>query len=261
MKKIAFIRTGGQTGVDRAALDFARKNKLPFLGWCPKNGWAEDMPTAPGIRALFPELQETPSDDVAQRTRWNVRDSHATLIINPRTSASSDGTSVTVKAAKEMCRPLLEVWDEKSAPEVVAWLMTLGNELTLNVAGPRASECPDAYKIAKRILGSMVRLLKDIERRESTVIIKDDTNEGDGDKEEIDPKLVEALKVVIKEGKASISLIQHKCAIGYCHAGRIIEMMEHMGYVTPFENIAKARAVLITKADFIAQYGEWDSKQ
>ncbi len=260
MKKIAFIRTGGQTGVDRAALDFAKENKLPILGWCPKNGWAEDMPTAPGIRALFPELQETPSDDVAQRTRWNVRDSHATLIINPRTSASSDGTSVTVKAAKEMRRPLLEVWDEKSAPEVVAWLMTFGNELTLNVAGPRASECPEAYKMAKRILEGMVSSLKEIEGREGTVIIRDDTNEEEGDKVEIDPKFVEALKVVIKEGKASISLIQRKCAIGYNHAGRIIEMMERMGYVTPFERTVTARGVLITQADFIAKYGEWDSK-
>ena len=43
------IRTGGQTGVDRAAMDTARKYGIPLCGWCPKNGWAEDCPEAPGI--------------------------------------------------------------------------------------------------------------------------------------------------------------------------------------------------------------------
>ena len=261
MKKIAFIRTGGQTGVDRAALDFAEKNGLPILGWCPKKGWAEDMPTAPGIRARFPELQETPSDDVAQRTRWNVRDSHATLIIRPDSAASSDGTSVTAEAAKEMRRPLLEVRDETSAPEVAAWLMTLGNELILNVAGPRESECPEAYRMTGKILEDTVRLLKEIEGKEGALITGYVPTPKEGENEAYDPAFLRALKVVIKEGKASISLIQRRCTIGYSHAGKIIETMERMGYVTPFENTAKSRAVLITKEDFIAKYGDWDRKQ
>ena len=133
MNKIAFIRTGGQTGVDRAALDIARKYNIPILGWCPKDGWAEDMPEAPGIRAAFPELKETPSSDVAQRTQWNVRDSHATLIINPRLSKYSKGTSVTEQTAKEYGRPYLEVRSGKNAPEVIGWLNALGYELTLNI--------------------------------------------------------------------------------------------------------------------------------
>lgn len=150
--KIAFIRTGGQTGVDRASLDIARKYALGIVGWCPKNGWAEDLPSAPGIRALFPELKETPSEDVSQRTRWNVRDSHATLIINPRLSDFSSGTSTTEQAAIEMKRPYLEIRRERDAEQIIAWLDGLGNELTLNVAGPRASECPEAYEKAFRIL-------------------------------------------------------------------------------------------------------------
>lgn len=156
MNKIAYIRSGGQTGVDRAALDTARKFNIPIVGWCPKNGWAEDMPEAPGIRALFPELKETPSEDVAQRTRWNARDSHATLIINPKLSEYSSGTSVTEQAAREMGRPYLEVRSGKNAPEVIAWLKTLGNELTLNIGGPRASECPDAYKKTVKILEAVI---------------------------------------------------------------------------------------------------------
>ncbi len=257
MKKIAFLRTGGQTGVDRAALDFARENDLSILGRCPKNGRAEDMPTAPGIGALCPELQETPPDDAAQQARWNVRDSHATLVIDPRTLSSSDGMSVAAQAAKEMGRPLLVVRHEQNAYDIVTWLMMLGNELTLNIDGPSASECPEAYQIAKKILEEAIRLLKEAEARGNMPIIKNPNDES----EENDPKFLEALKVVIKEGRASIASIQRKCGIGYNHAGRIIERMERMGYVTPFGHEGTARAVLVTQKDFIAKYGEWEPKQ
>lgn len=261
MNKIAFIRTGGQTGVERAALDFAGKHGIPILGWCPMNGWAEDMPTAPGIRALFPDLEEMPSDDAVQQARWNVRDSHATLIINPKKPSFSDDASVTEKAAKELKRPLLEVWNERSASEVVAWLMTLGDGLTLNVTGPKASDCPKAYETAKRILGGMLQRLREVERREGIVMPGNGTKEEKGEEEDFDPVLIKALKVAIQAGQVSISLIQRKCDIGYNHAGRIIEAMEQKGYVTPFERTAASRAVLMTQADFIAKYGEWDSKQ
>lgn len=54
MNKIAFIRTGGQTGVDRASIDFARKNNISIVGWCPKNDWAEDMLCAPELEHSIP---------------------------------------------------------------------------------------------------------------------------------------------------------------------------------------------------------------
>ena len=152
MNKIAFIRTGGQTGVDRGALDFAKKHNIPIVGWCPKNGWAEDMPYFPGIRAIYPELQETPEEDVSQRTKWNVRDSHATLIISPKKSTLSKGTNLTKQTAKEYERPYLEVEGEKDVDTIIDWLSLLGNELTLNIGGPRESECPKAYQITINIL-------------------------------------------------------------------------------------------------------------
>jgi hypothetical protein len=80
MSSIA-VRSGGQTGVDRAALDFALHHGMSYGGWCPRGGWAEDFPTAPGLLAKYPRLTETPSDLPDQRTGWNVRDSHATLIL------------------------------------------------------------------------------------------------------------------------------------------------------------------------------------
>ena len=152
MNKITFIRTGGQTGVDRAVLDFAREHNISIVGWCPKNGWAEDMTYSPGIRALYPELKETPEEDVSQRTKWNVRDSHATLIIRPKGSKLSKGTNLTEQTAKEYKRPYLEVNSEEDIEKIIEWLNTLGEELTINIGGPRESECPEAYQITTNIL-------------------------------------------------------------------------------------------------------------
>ena len=83
---ITRIRSGGQSGVDRAALDFARKHNMEICGWCPKGGWAEDYPVAPGILAVYPELQETPESEPWQRTLWNMRDAQAILTIMPEGS-------------------------------------------------------------------------------------------------------------------------------------------------------------------------------
>lgn len=161
MNKIAFIRTGGQTGVDRAALDFARKNNIPIVGWCPKNGWAEDMQNYPGVRTFYPELKETPEEDVSQRTKWNVRDSHATLIISPKQSKISNGTNLTEQTAKEYKRPYLEVNDEKDIDKVFDFLNKLGNEITLNIGGPRESECSEAYQITTNILEKVFKAVND----------------------------------------------------------------------------------------------------
>lgn len=95
--KIRRIRTGGQTGVDRAALDTARKYGIEICGWCPNGGWAEDYPSAPGLLKDYPELQETPSEETTQRTLWNIRDADAVLTIIPEGSAESSGTEVGVQ--------------------------------------------------------------------------------------------------------------------------------------------------------------------
>src|ERR1700726_1211464 len=68
------IRSGGQTGVDRAALDAAVLTGRPYEGWCPKGGWAEDFLHPPGLLTIYPHLIETPSESPEQRTDWNVRD-------------------------------------------------------------------------------------------------------------------------------------------------------------------------------------------
>ena len=141
MKRIAIIRSGGQTGVDRGALDAALHVGVPIQGWCPKCGLAEDLPDPPGLLDAYPQLVETPSPDYEQRTFWNVRDSHATLIVLPDTEWRSRGTAMTVRFARQLARPMLIVTPDQ-VDEVRAWLETLGFEITLNVAGPRESLNP-----------------------------------------------------------------------------------------------------------------------
>ena len=59
------LALGGQTGVDRAALDVAIELGIPYSGWCPKGGWAEDLAAPPGLLAKYPRLKETPLPDPA----------------------------------------------------------------------------------------------------------------------------------------------------------------------------------------------------
>ncbi|MBQ8429202.1 MAG: hypothetical protein IJX30_03800 [Clostridia bacterium] len=82
----------------------------------------------------------------------------------------------------------------------------------------------------------------------------DDDGNGGSSEKEIDPMYIEALRYVILSGSASISMIQRKCSAGYNRAGKIVEWMEDMGYISPFDG-AKARKVLITKEQFEEKYG------
>lgn len=87
---IAKVISGGQTGADRAALDWACENGVPHGGWCPKGRMAADGPLAPHY-----QLCETDSAGYRQRTKLNVRDSDATLVLN--TGTLDGGTLQTVR--------------------------------------------------------------------------------------------------------------------------------------------------------------------
>ncbi|MDE6273678.1 MAG: hypothetical protein K2L87_01355 [Clostridiales bacterium] len=80
----------------------------------------------------------------------------------------------------------------------------------------------------------------------------------DGESEAVSAEYIKALGIVVKLGSASISLIQRKCSVGYNHAGKIIEWMELMGYITPFDGKAKARTVILTKEEYESKYGSLD---
>lgn len=142
--------SGGQTGVDRAALDVAMERGMPCGGWCPAGRWAEDGP----IDARYP-LRETPSTDPAQRTEWNVRDSDGTLLLT--TSAASAGTELTVEVARWLGRPVYR-WQLDVPPDAEAfrgWLRA-HKIRTLNVAGPRESESPGVHASAGAYLRAVL---------------------------------------------------------------------------------------------------------
>lgn len=148
--EIGRIISGGQTGADRAALDVAIELGIEYGGWCPAGGWAEDYPNPPGLLAVYPNLREAGSPDPHVRTRLNVRDSDATLVI--RTSGvPSLGTGLTIAEAERLGRPLL-ITDGKDAQAVIDWVRKVGEGITLNVAGPRESEQPGVYGMTNAML-------------------------------------------------------------------------------------------------------------
>ena len=155
--KIAMIRTGGQTGVDRAAIDVARELNIPLCGWCPKGGWAEDYPHAPGLLLDYPELTETPSSGTSQRTKWNMRDADAILTIIPDESFPSEGTQVGLEEGKNLSKPMLTVSGIDDIEEIIEWLEGLPDRLELCVGGPRASECACAYDMARAVLAAVFK--------------------------------------------------------------------------------------------------------
>ncbi len=149
------IVSGGQTGVDRAALDTAMARGLPVDGWCPAGRRAEDGP----ISARYP-LRETPLRQYRQRTEWNVRDSDATLVLTA--GGVSPGTQATIAAAHALGSQVMHVRAKAttSAGTVAEWILKLRIR-RLNVAGPRESEAPGVYGDACRFMNALMDCLRD----------------------------------------------------------------------------------------------------
>ena len=146
MKPITIV-SGGQTGADRAALDWALKHNLPCGGWCPKGRKAEDGP----IDSEYP-LKETPSASYLQRTEWNVRDSDATVLFSILPTLSG-GSKKTVDFARKHKRPWLHLCaaDGAAAEKLRAFVEEHGVKV-LNAAGPRASKEPGVGEFVMRTL-------------------------------------------------------------------------------------------------------------
>lgn len=152
------IVSGGQTGVDRAALDVALELGLPCGGWCPKGRLATD-----GIIPSRYPLQETPSADYRERTRLNVLDSDGTLILNA--GELTGGTAYTVDVARACARPFIVVQlDESPEPGPVIDWIAQHHIHVLNVAGPRENKHADVHALAGDFL---IRVLRKHARQSS----------------------------------------------------------------------------------------------
>ncbi|MDR2689742.1 MAG: putative molybdenum carrier protein [Azoarcus sp.] len=153
------IVSGGQTGVDRAALDWACGHRIPHGGWAPHGRKAED-----GVIPPKYQLAELEKGGYRQRTRRNVEDSDATLIVNLDNQES--GTLATRTFAQQMGKPhfvaqLDSCVTTESAASVIAWLREHTIE-TLNVAGPRESRRPGIYCLSLELLDAIVAQRTDL---------------------------------------------------------------------------------------------------
>ena len=145
------IVSGGQTGVDQAALDAAMAVGLDHGGWCPKGRRSE----AGAIPDRY-QLKETRSVYYTVRTEQNVVDSDATLIIY--SGLMSGGTALTLKLAKKHDRPTIAVNLESDVDieSIRAWL-SREQVAVLNVAGPRASSQAGIGDQARQLIAAILR--------------------------------------------------------------------------------------------------------
>lgn len=142
--KIRKIISGGQTGADRAAFDFALENGIEISGFVPKNRMAEDGE----ISAKYPNLLETRAKNPVRRTELNVKYSDATLILSH--GKLTGGSKKTLQLAKKHLKPVLHIdFAEMSLEEAVGktkdWLKSI-NCQELNLAGARASKDDKIYE-------------------------------------------------------------------------------------------------------------------
>jgi hypothetical protein len=148
--KLRKIVSGGQTGVDRGALDAAMATGTDAGGWCPRGRLAED-----GVIPRRYPVNELDSEAYADRTERNVIDSDGTLVLN--LGELADGTLHTVELAKSHEKPVIVLQMEQNPDPaaVVSWL-TANRIGVLNVAGPRESKRPGvgaaAYDFIRRLV-------------------------------------------------------------------------------------------------------------
>ncbi len=151
------IISGGQTGVDRAALDAALDAGAPCGGWCPGGRMAEDGP----LPARYP-LTEIPGSGYIERTRANVADSDGTVILHGE--KLEGGTLQTRLFCDELGKPCLVIAREKTdiagAAAAIADFVLRHGIRSLNVAGPRASKQPQIYDWAHAVISRLLERMR-----------------------------------------------------------------------------------------------------
>jgi hypothetical protein len=150
-KRLLKIVSGGQTGADRAALDWAIKYQISHGGWCPEGRMAED-----GTIAACYHLTELPGGGYRQRTKANVQDSDATLIVSTAPELSG-GSLTTAKFGDQLRKPWLHVHPGINWKSHISDWLSRHDIHVLNVAGPRASKEPDVAVFTHAVLDEAIR--------------------------------------------------------------------------------------------------------
>jgi hypothetical protein len=153
MLKIEKIISGGQTGADRAALDFAMSQNIPHGGWVPKGRKTEDGTLPERYR-----LREMPTPEYSKRTEKNVLDSDGTVIVSH--GFLTGGSALTREFAIQHQKPWIHI-DlktlslEDASEALAAWLND--NDIrVLNVAGPKAGKDPRIYEATLNLLKNVL---------------------------------------------------------------------------------------------------------
>lgn len=143
------VVSGGQTGADRAGLDWAIAMGIPYGGWCPKGRRSED-----GEIPSHYLLKETPGTGYLKRTEWNVRDSDATLIFT-LDDVLSGGSGRTAQFAEAHGKPWLHVRPTVH-PQYVARFLARHRVRILNIAGTRGSAAPGIEELVHAMLSASI---------------------------------------------------------------------------------------------------------
>ena len=166
MRTLVKVVSGGQTGVDQAALRAAKDCELEIGGWCPPGRECETgvIPSEFPLKETEQERSpDAPGVPRSQRTEWNVRDSDATLVIedgagrgasHSEAATADPGTNWAIKCAARSRRPLLvcDINDPSAQAKIRQWLVT--NQISvLNVAGPSEATSPGIGRRAYSLLG------------------------------------------------------------------------------------------------------------
>jgi hypothetical protein len=158
--RVRKIISGGQTGADRATLDFALENNFETGGWIPKNRLAEDGK----IPESYPNLRETETENPAERTELNVQDSDATLIFSH--GALLGGSKLTLEMCDKHAKPHLHIDFEKTdfpqAVKKAQQFVIFSNCRVLNIAGARASEDAQIYEKTKDFLNQLFKTFNNL---------------------------------------------------------------------------------------------------
>ena len=154
---ISKIVSGGQTGVDRGAIEAACARGFPYGGLIPKGRLAED-----GIvPEKFDKMEVSTKKDYLFRTEWNVVHSDATLIVTNKVPLSG-GTKRTADFCEKHGKPYLVIERPVDSYEIVTWLISLINKtlrkeyIVLNVAGPRESKAKGIQAETRKVIGDVI---------------------------------------------------------------------------------------------------------